>query len=375
MQLTAMTRGLAIAAMTATMASAQDTYDFRLGPGSPPPHPAYSHAFVPFQERLAEDSNGLLTGTIYGMDVAGLTEMNNALSSGLIEVGAVLQTYFPADFPEGALTADLALQGRNPHAMAAAVTEYIVTCEPCQQEMTSFGGVFLGSGSSDVYVLLTREPLRTLEDLQGQRLRVSTATFGRLAEALGAVPVSISANDTFEAMSQGTLDGSMSSVADLVTQRLIDVAEYVTEAQLGTYHTTSIFTVNGRVWSDLSVEDRQTLARAATHGNVSFTQRWGYELASLTRGRATEAGIEFIEPSEELVAFINDFAVNDVAASAQAAQEQYGVQDAAAKLARLSELVVRWEGLLADVGDDTQAIEALIQSEIWDNVDFATYGQ
>lgn len=374
MQLTTIMKGVAIAAMTATLATAQETYDFRLGPGSPPVHPAYANAYVPFQEQLSKESEGRLTGTIYGMDVAGLREMNSALKSGLIEVGAVLQTYFPSDFPEGALTADLALQGRNPHAMAAAVTEYIVTCEPCQQEMKDFGGVFLGSGSSDVYVLISSTPLRSLEDLAGKRLRVSTATFGRLAEALDAVPVSISANDTFEAMSQGTLDGSMSSIADLVTQRLIDVAKYVTEVQLGTYHTTSTFTVNARVWSGLSIEERKSVMRAAVHGNVSFTQRWGYELASLTRGRAGEAGIEFVQPADDLVAFVNAFAVTDVSASAQAAEAQYGVQDAAAKLTRLQELVGRWEALLADVGDDTKAIEALIEAEIWDKVDFSTYG-
>lgn len=352
---------------------AQDTHDFRLGPASPPPHPAYSHLYVPFQEQLPKESDGRLTGTIYGMDVAGLREMQGALSTGLIEIGLLLQSYFPADFPEASLTADLAPQGRNPHAMAAAVTEYIVNCAPCQDEMKSFGGVFLGSGSSDVYVLISTTPLTSLEDIKGQRLRVSTATFGRLAEAMGAVPVSIASNDTFEAMSQGTLDGSMASVGDLVTQRLIDVAKYVTEVPLGTFHTTSGFTVNTGVWEDLSVEDREAVARAAIHGNVAFTQRWGYDLAAMTRQTGAEAGTEFVEASEELMAFVNDFATNDVTAAAMAAEEQYGVTDAAAKLASLEALVEKWEGLLTDVTDPAE-VEALIQSEIWSKVDFETYG-
>lgn len=361
------------AATLAAPSLAQDTRDFRIGPGSPPPHPAYSHLYVPFSEALPRESGGRLTGTIYGMDVAGLREMKGALGSGLIEIGIVLPSYFPADLPESALTADLALQGRNPHAMAAAVTEYIVNCAPCQEEMKAADGVFLGSGSSDVYVMITMEPLATLADIEGKRLRVSTATFGRLAEAMGAVPVSLSANDTFEAMSQGTLDGTLASVGDLVTQRLIDVARHVTDVQLGTFHTTSGFTVNGDVWADLSVEDRAAIARAAVHGNVAFTQRWGYELAGMTRARATEAGIEFVQPDAELAAFIDTFAANDVAAAAQAAEDQYGVSDAAAKLSTLSALVERWTGLLEGVTDPAE-VEALIQAEIWDKVDFATYG-
>lgn len=362
----------ALVAATATISFAQ-TRDFRLGPASPPPHPAYSHLYVPFQKYLPEESDGRLTGTIYGMDVAGLTEMPGALKTGLIEIGLLLQTYFPADFPESALTADLALQGRNPHAMAAAVTEYIVGCEPCQREMKDFGGVFLGSGSSDVYVLISKSPLKTLADMKGQRLRVSTATFGRLAEALGAVPVSIASNDTFESMSQGTLNGSIASVGDLVTQRLIDVAEYVTEVPIGTYHTTSGFTVNSSVWEDLSAEDRAAVARAATRGNVDFTQRWGYELAAMSRQKGAEAGIEFIEPSQELKDFVNNFAAGDIEAAARQAEEQYGVEDAAGKLERLEALVDRWETLLADVSEPDE-IADLIKAEVWDKVDFETYG-
>lgn len=364
---------MALATTIAGPSLAQSTHDFRLGPASPPPHPAYAHLYVPFQDQLPKESDGRLTGTIYGMDVAGLREMQGALSTGLIEIGLLLQTYFPADFPEAALTAELALQGRNPHAMAAAVTDYIVNCMPCQDEMKQYGGVYLGSGSSDVYVLISTKPLTTPAEVKGQRLRASTATFGRLAEAMDAVPVSIASNDTFEAMSQGTLDGSIASVGDLVTQRLIDVAKYVTEVPIGTFHTNSGLTVNTGVWEDLSAEDRKAISRAAIHGNVTFTQQWGYELADKTRQAGVEAGVEFVQPSQELTDFINDFGATDVATAAKAAEEQYGVQDAAAKLATLEALVEKWESLLTDVNDPAE-VEALIQSEIWSKVDFETYG-
>ena len=54
--------------------------------------------------------------------------------------------------------------------------------------------------------------------------------------------------DTFESLSLGVLDGSMASVSDLISYRLIDVAKYVIELPLGTYHTTSNFTVASQVW-------------------------------------------------------------------------------------------------------------------------------
>ena len=49
--------------------------------------------------------------------------------------------------------------------------------------------------------------------------------------------------------------------------------------------------------------------------------------------------------------------------------------DADEKVARFQELVVKWDGLLADTNNDPAAVAAKVQQEVWDKVDFATYGQ
>lgn len=362
------------AALVSGPVLAQETREFRLGPASPPPHPAYSHLYVPFAKYLPEESGGRLTGKIYGMDVAGLKEMKNALQARIIEIGIILPTYFPANFPEIALTGELALLGRNPHAMAAATIEYIATCEPCQAEMKAYGGVFLASGSSDVYRLITKKPVKTLADIKGLKLRSSTATFSRLAEAMGAVPVSIASNDTFEAMTQGALDGSMASVADLVTQRLVDVAKYVTNVKFGTFHTTSGFTVNSGIWAGLSLEDRKAILRAATRANVDFTQRWGYDLATSSMQAGKKAGITFLEPDPELTTFIDIFAAKDLDTAAAKVEADYGVKDARQKLQRLETLIAKWTKIAEAANNDPAAMVEAIQHEVWDKIDMATYG-
>ena len=122
------------------------------------------------------------------------------------------------------------------HAVAAALTEYTVKCQRCQKEMFDFGIVYLGSGSSDPYMLLTKEPVTTAADLKGVRLRSGGAPYSRWAENFGAVPVSISVLETFEAMSQGTIDGTMASINDLLAFRLVDLVKDVTVLKIGTYH-------------------------------------------------------------------------------------------------------------------------------------------
>ena len=92
-----------------------------------------------------------MTGLILGPEVVSLPQMKDALQTGLVDAGNVLPLYFPADMEVTGIAGDLALIGRNPHAMAMAMTEYGMTCEPCQEEFKK-----LGMSSDDVTWLIDR---------------------------------------------------------------------------------------------------------------------------------------------------------------------------------------------------------------------------
>lgn len=369
---------LATAALAAGLAliagTGAEARDLRAASGGPPAHPSTSHMYALLPEVLKEESEGRLSATLLGPEVVNLGQMKDALKNQLVEVGNLLPLYFPADLPNMALAGELALSGRNPQAMAAAMTEYMVLCESCQTELKNFGMVYLGSGSSDVYGLLTKTPVRTQEDLKGLRLRSGGAPFSRWAEAMGAVPANVSVSDVFESMSQGVIDGSIASVADLVSFRLVELVKYVTILPLGTYHATSDFTVGQPTWTSLSVEDRAALARAANRLNAVFTNRWSVEMPAEARAAAEEAGIEVIEPDPELLAATVAFAEADKATAAQISAERFGFDDAEARVARFGDLVTKWTAILDETGDDPADIAARVQQEVWDKVDFATYG-
>jgi TRAP-type C4-dicarboxylate transport system substrate-binding protein len=258
--------------------------------------------------------------------------------------------------------------------MGAAMTEFIVTCESCQEEMTKFGIVYLGSGSSDVYRLLTTKPVKTADDLKGLRLRSGGAPFSRWAEDFGAAPASIQVGETFESMSQGVIDGTMASIADLLSFRLVELVTSVTDLKLGTYHATANFAVANAVWQSLDEADRTAMARAANRANADFTHRWGTEMPAEADAAAKEAGIEFIEPDAALVAASNSFAEGDVQTVAASAKERFGFDDAEERIGRFLDLVDKWTGIVDELGNDPQAIAERVQAEVWDKVDFSTYG-
>lgn len=273
-----------------------------------------------------------------------------------------------------ALTGELSLMSTNAQAAAAAVTEYTVFCEPCQQEMRDSGLVYLGSGASDVYEFLTTKPVRTAEDLKGLRLRSGGAPWGRLAENFGAIPASISVSDQFEAISQGVIDGSMASIADLVSFRLVEVVKYITYAPLGLYQSTSDFATGVATWDSLNAEDRAALARAANRANTAFTNRWAAEMPAEAEEAAREAGIEFIEADPALITAIEEFVQTEPASAAALAKANFGIDDGMERIERFQALLEKWTAIAESVNDDPVAMAEKLYDEVWSKVDYSTYG-
>ncbi|TVP72507.1 MAG: C4-dicarboxylate ABC transporter substrate-binding protein [Rhodobacteraceae bacterium] len=351
----------AVAAICIT--SAASAQNLRGSAGTSPAHPA-TYMYDRFAEFLAEESGGSMSLTKIGPEVVSLTQVPDALQSELITVGNLLPLFFPADFQRTNVAGDMALLGRESHAMALAMTEFVVNCAPCQAEFANKGMVFLGAGASDVYLLITTSPVRTADDLQGLRLRSGGAPFSRWAEHFGATPVSIAVGDQFEAMNQGTIDGTMASIVDMLSFRLVDVARYVTEVPLGTYHVTSNFTFSQPAWSGLSADERATVVRAANRANPTLTDRWGFQLPEAARNAVTEAGIEVITPDDALIEASNAFAASDT-------ETRVGADPLAADFAALVE---KWTTIVDDLGDDPVALSERAFEEIWANVDLTSYG-
>ncbi|OSQ52651.1 C4-dicarboxylate TRAP transporter substrate-binding protein [Marivita geojedonensis] len=366
------TTGLALAAVLAVTAA--HARDIRIAPAAPPAHPANGTMYTNFAAYLPQESGGSLTATILGPEVVNLLQMKDALQSQVAEVGNLLPLYFPADLPMMSVTGQLSLTSKSPHAMGAAMTEFIVNCAPCQDEMKNLGFVYLGSGASDLYEFITTKPVKTAADLQGLRLRSGGAPWARLAENFGAVPVQMSVFDQFEAMNSGTIDGTMASVGDLLAFRLVEVAKHITKVPIGGYISTSNFTVSNVTWASLSQDDKDAMVRAANRANADFTNRWGYEIPDIAEAAANEAGIEFIEADPALVSEIASFVEADIETAGTYSQEQFGISDAPAQIQEFLGLVSKWEAIAAEVNDDPKAMAERVYQEVWSKVDTSTYG-
>jgi TRAP-type C4-dicarboxylate transport system substrate-binding protein len=78
----------------------------------------------------------------------------------------------------------------------------------------------------------TRQPIRTLADFQGKKLRVLAAKLEREAVGrLGATAVPIDFSEVVSALQQGTVDGMKSGLSVFTAIKIYDVVKYATTTQ------------------------------------------------------------------------------------------------------------------------------------------------
>ena len=76
-------------------------------------------------------------------------------------------------------------------------------------------------------VMITKKPVRTLEDLKGMTIR-APGTIGDTVKALGATPAPTPVMEVYDAMSKGVIDGVNIPFETLKTFRFAEVAKYTT---------------------------------------------------------------------------------------------------------------------------------------------------
>lgn len=362
-------RYLALASVMAVCvdsAMAQVT-EVRAGHAFPPSHPLSTAGYIPMIEAAKE--RGLDVQYYDSGTLVDIKSTLSALNSGLIDVGMIGLTYFPAQFPNGQLVSDMGMAAPSSLAAALAASEYnMLHCADCQAEFNAQGVVYTGTYSTAPFTLISKMPIRDVEDLQGKKIRSAGPLWSRWINSVGAIEVNLSFSELFQALDVGALDVAMQSVGALRSHALWDAADYVTDVNLGTYHSVAVFLFAADYWDQMSPEQRHFFLTEGARATVDIT---------LTNNRAdldaiAEApnhSVEIVQPSDAFVAEKDDYVEADMVQIAEIAREKYGIDDASEKISVFVDLMTKWQRLLDDVGHDNRdAILRLVHQEIIDKL-------
>lgn len=334
-----------------------------------------------FAETLAAESGGSVTAKVFPMSLLNMAETSAGLREGLADIGAVMSTYFTAEYPSANLILDASMllntmgeaaRGVEGPAYAGAMAEFILTrCPECNAEFAAQNQVFTGAAGTPGYALNCTKPVVTLDDLRGARLRIGGANWARWSQAMGATPVTMSGNEMLEALAQGVLDCIILAVPDVQNFGMGESVKHITLGAPGGVYVASMSNMNKDSWAELSPADRTAVFKAVARASAIAT--WAYqtgEAAGLEKVQANGVQVHQADPAvmQASAAFVQ----TDLAAMIAAAEGK-GVPRAAAMIAEFTPLLEKWVGLTRGI-DSADRLAELYWSELYAKVGVTQHG-
>ncbi len=164
-------------------------------------------------------------------------------------------------------------------------------------------GLFLATPSQ----IISKKPIRHLEDFKGKKLRIFASDFQFEAlKRLGASPVAMTLGDVLPAIQQGAIDGAIAALNVYVPMRFNDAAKYVTET-----NQPAIFLIieYSRKWYDSLPGDLQKVVDSVAAREAAASRQGAAAFVENMRKLWVERGGELIQlPPDEQAAMMTTLA-------------------------------------------------------------------
>ncbi|MGP5562023.1 TRAP transporter substrate-binding protein [Vreelandella alkaliphila] len=167
--------------------------------------------------------------TFPGGTLLTAANMFDGVLNGVADIGLSATSYEPGRFPLLNLAGNLT--GIDVNSQTASQAVYELIQEYPAETLGLEGFKVITAFTSEPGYLHTQDPVTSLEDLEGQEIRVpgdSTA----VVQALGGVPVGLSQSETGEALQAGIVSGYVGSRETLMDLQYARNVSYVTDYPL-----------------------------------------------------------------------------------------------------------------------------------------------
>jgi TRAP-type transport system periplasmic protein len=274
--------------------------ELKLADFQPPTHFVVDKVYKPFAEKIAKETNGDVTVSVFmgGELGPGPREQYNRAVDGVTDIAFGLPGYTASNFPQTLLT-------ELPGVISAdtGTAQILKNIDMLSDEYKRVALVGIWNNAPNVIFTATK-PVRTLEDLKGLKIRVPSRNAGLVVEAWGATPVSMPAPDIYNAMQTGVIDGAMTDATTLGAFKLAEVTKFITTGMETTI--SSFFLIMNRdSFSDLSEDQQKVVLEAGREASVNGNQAWLGIADKALAGFASAEGKEVITLSAEEAAGFN----------------------------------------------------------------------
>jgi len=313
-------------ALGAGSAQAQ-TVTLKLSHFVPPQH-VFHKWITAWAEKIEKESNGRLKFEIYpnGQLVGPPNRQFDAARNRIVDIAWCLHGVTPGRYPMTEL-ANLPFTfpsvGVNLPEMAKRLTElapkYLAT------EHTGLHILFMNQAPP--VTLYSKEPIKTLADYKGKKIRYASITNKQMLEALGAAPMLIPPSDAQDAMSKGIVEGAMFPHEAGLAYDLASVVKYNIEPPVAS--ATFAMVMNPAKYNSLPADLRAIIDKeTGVAGGMSFAAAYQAQEKFARELETSKKGLQVITlpPADvakmkELSKPIIDKAIADLESQGKPAKE------------------------------------------------------
>lgn len=282
-----------------SVAQAQDTITLRWADQFPLTHDGSKLSAQAFMDLLEKEGGGRLKIQHFPAEqLAKGRGMLDAVKSGVTDIALVVTAYVADKLPR---TTAIELPGLFTDTVkASAAFNRLVDSHLLEQEYLPHGVRPLFMAVTPPYQLMTTEKLNVtnLSDISGLKLRVAGSTGEIIGQAIGAVPVRMSAADIYLGVQRGTVDGAIFNAPSALAYKLDEVLGMVTtNASLGAV-SLGVF-INEDVWQGLPADVQKLVADLGERTGIIYAQG-SVKVTTEAYEKLAAAGIDVVELPENV---------------------------------------------------------------------------
>lgn len=223
------------------------------------------------QESLREKSNNKIRMQYFrGGELVSSDQFVEAVGRGTIDIAYGVGSYWPGQVEIGNIEAGL------PGAWTSVTEarEVFEKLDPIISEAYEEKGVVLiGRGYGSDYELLTKQPVKSLEDLKSMKIR-STGQMARLLKEFDVPTVFLPAEELYVGLSTGVIDGVLyGGPLEYEQLKLNEVAKHYTALNLLNPGWIETIIINKKVWDKMS-DNQRTLVKEAVNQYAEENHNW-----------------------------------------------------------------------------------------------------
>jgi TRAP-type C4-dicarboxylate transport system substrate-binding protein len=209
----------------APTAAVSQEVTLRLHTFIPPVANPVKHFLQPWADKIGKDSKGRIKVQIYpSMQLGGkATQMLEQVRDGVVDIVWTLPGFTPGVMPKLEIF-ELPFLHRSTKATVLSLQDYVD--KHMKKEFEPYHVLLVHAHAGALF--MTKDPIKTVEDFKGAKLRSYSRTNAWILEALEAAPLQLPLPELVPMMSKGTISGTILPYEIAPAVKMQELANYFT---------------------------------------------------------------------------------------------------------------------------------------------------